>query len=78
MQVSLAPSPNPRARVVTDNHYRGYDWKMGRDDCLYAMRRMYEKCSLPDKFKYAEYTYRCVKYKSGFANTNAVCDEGRC
>ncbi|CAO2649935.1 Nn.00g012270.m01.CDS01 [Neocucurbitaria sp. VM-36] len=42
----------------------GYDWKMGKDDCLFALRRLFETCNTkPDKFIAGEYTYRCVHYK---------------
>ncbi|OAL44289.1 hypothetical protein IQ07DRAFT_649330 [Pyrenochaeta sp. DS3sAY3a] len=45
---------------------KDYDWKMGKDDCTYALRKLYDICT-KDRSKYlngGEYTYRCVKYKS--------------
>jgi hypothetical protein len=67
-------------RVITNRDYRGYDWKMGRDDCLYATRSMYQKCVKEGDsgFVPAQYTYRCVLYQLGFVNALPQCDEGRC
>ena len=52
-------------------HDRDYDWKMGKDDCTYALRKIYNTCT-KDRSKFlngGEYTYRCVKYKSWAINT---------
>ncbi|TGO14631.1 hypothetical protein BTUL_0050g00260 [Botrytis tulipae] len=29
----------------------GYDWKMGRDDCVFALRRIYQDCAIRKGFK---------------------------
>ncbi|KAF5868715.1 uncharacterized protein Bfra_012046 [Botrytis fragariae] len=47
----------------------GYDWKMGRDDCLYALRRIYQDCADAKRIQGGTYTYRCVRYKSWHINT---------
>jgi hypothetical protein len=49
---------------------RNYDWKMGKDDCTYALRKLYNTCT-KDRAKQlqgGEYTYRCVRYKSWAVN----------
>lgn len=48
-----------------------YNWKLGKDDCTYALRKLYSTCT-EDRAKNlngGEYTYRCVKYKSWAVNT---------
>lgn len=40
---------------------------MGRDDCMYALRRVFRKCnkdSDSDKWVSMEMKYRCVHYKA--------------
>jgi hypothetical protein len=47
-----------------------HDWKMGRDDCTYALRKLYSTCT-KDKAKESQggvITYRCVNYKSWAVN----------
>jgi hypothetical protein len=51
-------------RVLT--HSRDYDGKLGKDDCTYALRKLYGTCT-KDRAKYIDggvYRYRCVEYKS--------------
>ncbi|THV44785.1 hypothetical protein BGAL_0580g00070 [Botrytis galanthina] len=47
----------------------GYDWKMGRDDCLYALRRIYQDCADANRIQGGTNTYRCVRYKLWHINT---------
>jgi hypothetical protein len=50
----------------------GYDWKIHRDDCAFAFRRIYDKCSRKDQeygLSGGEFTYRCVRYISHIVNT---------
>jgi hypothetical protein len=49
---------------------RNYDWKLGKDDCTYAMRKLYTTCT-KDRAKFlngGQFTYRCVHYKSWAIN----------
>jgi hypothetical protein len=49
---------------------RNYDWEMGKDDCTYALGKLYKTCT-KDRAKQlngGDYTYRCVKYKSWAVN----------
>ncbi|KAF2676065.1 hypothetical protein K458DRAFT_397313 [Lentithecium fluviatile CBS 122367] len=44
--------------------WKGYDWKLGRDDCKYAFRKFLYDCNnVEGKFIGGTYTYRCVTYK---------------
>ena len=44
---------------------------MGRDDCLYAMKRIYRRCNKDSKqWVSMEMKYRCVWYKAWVVNTN--------
>jgi hypothetical protein len=47
----------------TNSSCRGYNWKLGADDCRYALRRLMKDCNTIDnKFRAGRYTYRCVRY----------------
>ncbi|KAF2675792.1 hypothetical protein K458DRAFT_352760 [Lentithecium fluviatile CBS 122367] len=46
----------------------GFDHKLKKDDCTYALRRIHHTCSDGDKLYGGEYTYRCVHYVSMWRN----------
>ncbi|KAH7401209.1 hypothetical protein BKA66DRAFT_564870 [Pyrenochaeta sp. MPI-SDFR-AT-0127] len=50
---------------------KDYDWKLGKDDCSYALRKLYKSCTTDraKKLNGGEYTYRCVTYKFWAVNT---------
>lgn len=51
------------------NWCKGYDWKMGKDDCRFALHKLIKTCNTtPDKFIAGEYTYRCVHYRAFHVN----------
>jgi hypothetical protein len=43
---------------------------MGKDDCLYAFRKLYtvRNKNEPHKFNPGDMIYRCVRYKTAFVN----------
>lgn len=41
-----------------------YDYKMGKNDCTFALRSIYKKCAGPDYTIGGQYIYRCVRYMS--------------
>ncbi|OAL53629.1 hypothetical protein IQ07DRAFT_640677 [Pyrenochaeta sp. DS3sAY3a] len=43
-----------------------YDWKMGKDDCTFAMRKMHKECTHDRVLKVADFTYRCVRYQYAY------------
>jgi hypothetical protein len=50
----------------------GYDWKIHKDDCTFALRRIYDKCStknVKEGLMGGEFTYRCVRYVTHYINT---------
>jgi hypothetical protein len=50
----------------------GYDWKIHKDDCTFALRRIYDGCStknVKEGLMGGEFTYRCVRYITHQVNT---------
>jgi hypothetical protein len=63
-------STSRNTRTWHANMGRNYDWKLGKDDCTYALRKLYKSCT-KDRAKSlngGEFTYRCVRYKSWAVN----------
>ncbi|KAF2120142.1 hypothetical protein BDV96DRAFT_641993 [Lophiotrema nucula] len=51
------------------NWCNGYDWKLGKDDCTFAFRRLLAGTNtIQDKFRGGTYVYRCVGYKIYHSN----------
>ncbi|KAF2692023.1 hypothetical protein K458DRAFT_482650 [Lentithecium fluviatile CBS 122367] len=59
-----AETINNGAKIPYDNMEwcEGYDWKMGHDDCAYALRKIRATCGRGPAFGSGKFIYRCVRY----------------
>jgi len=53
---------------VTNIFDRDYDYKLGKDDCTFALRKIYKTCSNDKGLQGGDFAYRCVRYRSFHVN----------
>ncbi|KAF2114463.1 hypothetical protein BDV96DRAFT_600430 [Lophiotrema nucula] len=68
LTMGAATPDNGEPYPYDDNWCLNYDWKIGREDCQYALRRIYGTCGKEDGVQGGDYTYRCVHYKTWHVN----------
>ena len=62
------------SQKLTNIAIRGYDWKLGKDDCTFAFRNVLHSCNTKsNEFLAGDYTYRCVNYTLFHTNCKGSC-----